>query len=87
MFFFFVAEVESEPEVEDKSEDHPRDSGCFESSENLEGGHEEGTKEEPLEERDKEEQVEEGRQPEEEQKQQLAAVQQQLEELTLDGGS
>lgn len=86
---YFVAEVESEPEVEDKSEDsnHPRDSGCFESSENLEGGREEGNKEGPLEEREKEEQVEEGQQQEEEQKQQLDAVQQQLEELTLVEGS
>lgn len=83
---YFVAEVESEPEVEDKSEDsnHPRDSGCFESSENLEGGREEGNKEGPLEEREKEEQVQ---QQEEEQKQQLDAVQQQLEELTLVEGS
>lgn len=85
----FVAEVESEPEAEDKSGDsnHPRDSGCFESSENLEGGREEGNKEEPLEEQEKEEQVEEGHQQEEEQNQQLDAVQQQLEVLTLEKGS
>lgn len=83
------SEVESEPEVEDKSGDsnHPRDSGCFESSENLEGGREEGNKEGPLEEREKEEQVEKGQQQAEEQKQQLDAVQQQLEELTLVEGS
>lgn len=83
---FFAAEAESEPEVEDKSGD-PRDSGCFESSENLEGGREEGNKEGPLAEQEKEEHVEEGHQQKEEQNQQLDAVQQQLEELTLDEGS
>lgn len=79
----FVAEAESEPEVEDKSgnSNHPRDSGCFESSENLEGGREaeEGNKEGPLEEQEKEAQ--------EEEENQLDAVQQLLEELTLDEGS
>lgn len=84
---FLVAEVESEQE-EDKSGDfnHPRDSGCFESSENLEGGREEGNKEQ-LEEQKKEERAEEGHQREEEQSQQLDAGRQQLEELTLDEGS
>lgn len=86
LFFFFVAEVESEPEEEGKDSNHPRDSGCFESSENLEAGREEGNKEEQLEEQIKEMQVKEGHK-EEEQNQQLDAVQQQLEELTLDEGS
>lgn len=83
--FSLLAEEESEPEEEDKSRDQPRDSGCFDSSEILENGREEANKEEVLE-----EQVEEGQQQEEEeeeQHQQLDAVQEQLEELTLGEGS
>lgn len=86
LFCFFVAEVESEPEVEDKDSNYPRDSGCFESSENLEG-REEGNKEEQLEEQNKEEQEKKGHKQEEEQNQQLNALQQHMEELTLDEGS
>lgn len=82
--FYFLAEEDSEPEEEDKSRDskHPRDSGCFESSENLASGREESNKEGEQGER-----VEERLQQEEEQHQQLAAVQEQLEEVKLDEGS
>ncbi|XP_056898914.1 SAM and SH3 domain-containing protein 3 [Takifugu flavidus] len=70
------SEEDSEPEEEDKSRDskHPRDSGCFESSENL---REEANKEGPMEEQEPGERVEE----------RLVAVQEQLEEVTLDEGS
>lgn len=91
MYFLFLAEDETEPEEEDKSEEQPRDSGCFESSENLESGREEPKTEEALEvqenqehERDRELQKEDQRQP-------LDVVQEQLEEqlqdLTLVEGS
>lgn len=87
--FYFLAEEDSEPEEEDKSRDskHPRDSGCFESSENLASGREESNKEGPMEEQEQGERVEERLQQEEEQHQQLAAVQEQLEEVKLDEGS
>lgn len=77
------AEDESEPEEEeDRSGDdakEPRDSGCFESSENLEAKTEEQVKEEEEEQRNKEEEKEE--------KQELDAVQEQLQELTVEEGS
>lgn len=76
-----AAEDESEPEEEDRSgkEDtkEPRDSGCFESQDNLESGREESK----MEETEKEEQESEQTQPE-----QLEAVQEQLQELTVDEG-
>ncbi|XP_056295352.1 SAM and SH3 domain-containing protein 3 isoform X3 [Pseudoliparis swirei] len=73
------SEDESEPE-EDRSREHdkePRDSGCFESSENLEGRREEPKTEEGLHgEAEKHEQ----------QTEQLDALQEQLQELTVDEG-
>lgn len=88
-----VAEDESELE-EDRSEEkakEPRDSGCFESSENLESGREEAKTEEDIapEEQTNQVAVKEEQQQEEEEKQteQLDAVQEQLQELTVDEGS
>lgn len=87
------SEDESEPE-EDRSEEkakEPRDSGCFESSENLESGREEAKTEEDIapEEQTNQVAVKEEQQQEEEEKQteQLDAVQEQLQELTVDEGS
>ncbi|XP_035525815.1 SAM and SH3 domain-containing protein 3 [Morone saxatilis] len=86
------SEDESEPEEEDRSvEDakEPRDSGCFESSENLENGREEPKMEEELQDEASEDQTnqEETEQQEEDQTEQLEAVQEQLQELTVDEGS
>ncbi|XP_051276795.1 SAM and SH3 domain-containing protein 3 [Dicentrarchus labrax] len=86
------SEDESEPEEEDRSvEDakEPRDSGCFESSENLENGREEPKTEEELQDEASEDQTnqEETEQQEEDQTEQLDAVQEQLQELTVDEGS
>lgn len=100
-FLFFksrVAEDDSEPEEESRSEEkvpQPRDSGCFESSENLESRREEPKTEEGLEDEASEEQTNQEEEEEQEQrqeqeenpKQQLDAVQEQLQELTVDEGS
>lgn len=80
-----VADDESEPEEEGRSgEDakEPRDSGCFESSENLESG-----REEPKMEDEASEEAEKHEQQEEKQTEQLDALQEQLQELTVDEGS
>ncbi|KAM9356547.1 SAM and SH3 domain-containing protein 3 [Symphorus nematophorus] len=95
------SEDESEPEEENRSVENgkePRDSGCFESSENLESGREEpktGEEEEELQDEASEEQTnqeakeqeQETEKQEENQTPQLEAVQEQLEELTVDEGS
>ena len=108
-FLSGVAEDESEPEEEeDRSEEkakEPRDSGCFESSENLESGREEAKTEEDIapeeqtnqvavkqeqqqqQQEEEEEQQEEEVVEEEKQTEQLEAVQEQLQELTVDEGS
>uniref|UniRef100_UPI0037E9C242 SAM and SH3 domain-containing protein 3 n=1 Tax=Semicossyphus pulcher TaxID=241346 RepID=UPI0037E9C242 len=81
------SEDESEPEEEERSgEDskEPRDSGCFESSENLESVHEEPKMEEKLQDEAAEEQTE---QEKENQTEQLDAMQEQLEGLTVSEGS
>ncbi|KAM7389227.1 hypothetical protein PAMP_023217 [Pampus punctatissimus] len=81
---------ESEPEVEDRSvEDakEPRDSGCFESAENLENGREEPKTEQKETNKESGEQEDESEQQEENQTTQLDAVQEQLQELTVDEGS
>lgn len=91
-----VAEDESEPEEEEEDrsgEDakEPRDSGCFESSENLENGREEPKTEEELqdeasaEQTDKEaEKQEQESEDGENQTEQLEAIQEQLQELTVE---
>ncbi|KAM9741098.1 SAM and SH3 domain-containing protein 3 [Menidia menidia] len=79
------SEGESEPEEEDKSEGdpkEPRDSGCFESSENLQNGGEE-LKREP--EANGEPEKSDG-ESEETQTEPVEAVQEQLQELTVDEG-
>ncbi|KAA8588744.1 SAM and SH3 domain-containing protein 3 [Etheostoma spectabile] len=73
------SEDESEPEEEDKE---PRDSGCFESSENLESG-----REEPKTDKKLQDEAEEREQQEEKQTEQLDALQEQLQDLTVDEGS
>ncbi|XP_031159261.2 SAM and SH3 domain-containing protein 3 [Sander lucioperca] len=73
------SEDESEPEEEDKE---PRDSGCFESSENLESGREEPKTDEKLQ-----DEAEKDEQQEEKQTEQLDALQEQLQDLTVDEGS
>nr|XP_046261976.1 SAM and SH3 domain-containing protein 3 [Scatophagus argus] len=89
---------ESQPEEEGESGENakePRDSGCFESSENLEGGREEPKTEEDLQDEASEEQTnqeaekheQETEQQEENKTEQLDAVQEQLQELTVDEGS
>ncbi|XP_023146369.2 SAM and SH3 domain-containing protein 3 [Amphiprion ocellaris] len=83
------SEEELEPEEEDRSgEDakEPRDSGCFESSENLENGREEPKTEEEANQETEEHEQESG-ESEETQTEQLEAVQEQLQELTVDEGS
>lgn len=83
------SEDELEPEEEDRSgEDakEPRDSGCFESSENLENGREEPKTEEEANQETGEHEQESG-ESEETQTEQLEAVQEQLQELTVDEGS
>ncbi|XP_040904550.1 SAM and SH3 domain-containing protein 3 isoform X2 [Toxotes jaculatrix] len=90
------SEEESEPEEEERrsGEDakEPRDSGCFESSENLESVREEPkTEEEELHNKasdeqanEKSEEDEQKSEQEENQTEQLEAVQEQLQELTVD---
>lgn len=86
-------EDESEPEEQERSEEdakEPRDSGCFESSENLEPKAEEELPAEASEEQtsqEAEKQEPETEEQEEEQTEQLEAVQEQLQELTVDEGS
>lgn len=87
-----VAEEESEPEEEEGEKEkeetsgedakEPRDSGCFESSENLES-----VREEPKMEEEVENHEPESEQPQESQTEQLENVQEQLEGLTVDEGS
>ncbi|XP_026185717.1 SAM and SH3 domain-containing protein 3 [Mastacembelus armatus] len=90
-------ESEAEEEEEEKSgEDakEPRDSGCFESSENLENGREEPKTEEKLPNEESEEQIneetekhEQGSEQEEENlSEQLETIQEQLQEMTVDEG-
>lgn len=92
------SEDESEPEEENINRENakePRDSGCFESSENLENGREEPKTEEEVQDKVSEEQTsqeeekqeQETEQQEENQTEQLDAVQEQLQELTVDEGS
>ncbi|XP_076594870.1 SAM and SH3 domain-containing protein 3 [Chaetodon auriga] len=86
------SEDESEPEEEDRSGEkvkEPRDSGCFESSENLENGREEPKTEEEHQDEASEEQTKQEAEKHEQEKQteQLDAVQEQLQELTVDEGS
>lgn len=72
------SEEESEPE-EDRSEEdskEPRDSGCFESSENLESGAKTEVETNQTEEK----------QQEKEQTEQLDTIQEQLQELTVNEG-
>ncbi|XP_022615819.1 SAM and SH3 domain-containing protein 3 [Seriola dumerili] len=91
------SDEESEPEEEDRSGENnkePRDSGCFESSENLENGREEPKAKEKLKDEALEEQTtneeaekhEQGSEEKENQTEQLEAVQEQLQELTVDEG-
>uniref|UniRef100_A0A1A8CAI5 SAM and SH3 domain containing 3 n=1 Tax=Nothobranchius kadleci TaxID=1051664 RepID=A0A1A8CAI5_NOTKA len=82
------SEDESEPEEEEEeagrsAEDtkEPRDSGCFESSENLENGREEPKNEE---ESNQETGKQESEETEETQTEQVEAVQQHLEQLAVD---
>ncbi|XP_075959464.1 SAM and SH3 domain-containing protein 3 [Anarhichas minor] len=80
------SEDESEPEEEDRSgedDKEPRDSGCFESSENLESRREEPKTEEQT----NQEEAEKHEQQEEKQSEQLDALLEQLQELTVDEGS
>ncbi|KAM3612190.1 uncharacterized protein V6R79_004290 [Siganus canaliculatus] len=93
------SEDESEPEAEEVTADgdakEPRDSGCFESSENLENVREEPKTEEDIGDKASEEAIhEEAKNPEQETEQQeeshreqLDTVQEQLQQLTLDEGS
>ncbi|XP_031718384.1 SAM and SH3 domain-containing protein 3 [Anarrhichthys ocellatus] len=89
------SEDESEPEEEDRSgedDKEPRDSGCFESSENLESRREEpkteeGLQDEASEKQTNQEEAEKQEQQEEKQSEQLDALQEQLQELTVDEGS
>lgn len=84
-----VAEDDSEPGDENNSGENvvqPRDSGCFESSDTLEGRREEPKMEEGLKDEASEEQM---KQEEEEQEQregdeQVDDVQEQLQQLTVD---
>lgn len=98
IFLPLLAEDESEPEEENRNGENakePRDSGCFESSENLENGREEPKTEEEVQDKVSEEQTsqeeekqeQETEQQEENQTEQLDAVQEQLQELTVDEGS
>uniref|UniRef100_A0A3P9MQE8 SAM and SH3 domain containing 3 n=1 Tax=Oryzias latipes TaxID=8090 RepID=A0A3P9MQE8_ORYLA len=80
------SEEESEPDEEEesnKAREEPRDSGCFESSENLEGGREDPKAEKMDQEIEKQEQESEEK---EHQTQEVDAVQEQLQELTVDEG-
>ncbi|XP_037833442.1 SAM and SH3 domain-containing protein 3 isoform X2 [Kryptolebias marmoratus] len=77
---------EDEEEEEKSGEDakEPRDSGCFESSENLESGREEPKTEEESKQETEEQESEESEQTE--QLEQLEDVQEQLQELTVAEG-
>ncbi|XP_042349656.1 SAM and SH3 domain-containing protein 3 [Plectropomus leopardus] len=84
------SEDELEPEEEDRSgEDakEPRDSGCYESSENLEPKTEEELQDEALKEQTNQEEAEKHEQQEENQTEQLDALQEELQELMVDEGS
>ncbi|XP_071392492.1 SAM and SH3 domain-containing protein 3 [Centroberyx affinis] len=91
------SEDESDPDEEGRSGENtkePRDSGCFESSENLENGREEPKTEEAVQHEQPEEQNQEAEkqdqdsgEQEENQTDQLDSVQEQLQELTVDEGS
>ncbi|XP_068447565.1 SAM and SH3 domain-containing protein 3 isoform X2 [Clinocottus analis] len=84
------SEDESEPEEEDRSgegDKHPRDSGCFESSENLESRREERLQDGASEEQTNPEEAKTHKQQEEKQTEQLDALQEQLQELMVDEGS
>ncbi|XP_007569741.1 SAM and SH3 domain-containing protein 3 [Poecilia formosa] len=85
------SEDESEPEGDEEEEDRsaenskePRDSGCFESSENLENGREEPKTEE--EESSQPTEREEEKSEETREAGDLEAVQEQLQELAVDEG-
>ncbi|KAF6732401.1 SAM and SH3 domain-containing protein 3 [Oryzias melastigma] len=83
------SDEESEPEKEeeeprDKSREEPRDSGCFESSENLEGGREDPKSEEKVDQETGKHEAES--EEKENQTQEVDAVQEQLQELTVDEG-
>uniref|UniRef100_A0A3Q3VSC7 Uncharacterized protein n=1 Tax=Mola mola TaxID=94237 RepID=A0A3Q3VSC7_MOLML len=88
-----LRDYETEPKEKDGSGEkvrQPRDSGCFESSEILESGHEEPKMVEDVQEEaqaEEEEHEREKEQQEEKQQQQLEVVQDQLQELTMDEGS
>lgn len=84
-----VAEDDSEVEDETKSGENavqPRDSGCFESADTLEGRREEPKTEEELGDERSEEQVkQEGEEQEQREEAELVDdVQQQLQQLTVD---
>ncbi|XP_032410613.1 LOW QUALITY PROTEIN: SAM and SH3 domain-containing protein 3 [Xiphophorus hellerii] len=86
------SEDESEPEGDEEEEERPaenskepRDSGCFESSENLENGREEPKTEEE-ESNQQTEKEEEEKSEEMQEAGDLEAVQEQLQELTVDEG-
>ncbi|XP_028272647.1 SAM and SH3 domain-containing protein 3 isoform X2 [Parambassis ranga] len=86
---FADSDEESEPEEEDRSvEDskEPRDSGCFESSENLENGREEPKTDKETN-KDTENPDEEESEQHKAETEQLETVQEQLQELTVDEGS
>ncbi|KAE8285709.1 SAM and SH3 domain-containing protein 3 [Larimichthys crocea] len=83
---------ESEPEEDRSQEDakEPRDSGCFESSENLEPKMEEEVQDEASEKQksqEAEKREQETEQQDEKQTEQLDTVQEQLQELTVVEGS
>lgn len=77
------ADDESEPEEEGSSTeekgDVPRDSGCFESTENMENGRHEPEGEPGMQQKSNQE-------PEQQQREenQLSSVEEQLQELTVD---
>lgn len=84
-----VAEDDSGPEDENKSGENavqPRDSGCFESSDTLEGRREETKTEEGLGDEASQELIkqEEEEQDQREQDKQVDDVQEQLQQLTVD---
>ncbi|XP_047208736.1 SAM and SH3 domain-containing protein 3 [Girardinichthys multiradiatus] len=85
------SEDESEPEEEveeslAENSKEPRDSGCFESSENLESGREEPKTEEDESNQETEKQEEKSEETHEVQAEEVEVVQEQLQELTVDDG-
>ncbi|MEQ2247991.1 hypothetical protein ILYODFUR_014771 [Ilyodon furcidens] len=85
------SEDESEPEEEveeslAENSKEPRDSGCFESSENLESGREEPKTEEDESNQETEKQEEMSEETHEVQAEEVEVVQEQLQELTVDDG-